>query len=373
MKEGLRYVLKALFVAFRVRIWDILFDIPNRNAKDSDGVPVHYFNDILFTGWPFFIGCSIFVTFFYIVLFVKKLVFVTPFILLCLFYLLIFYIFDWFNEMYYESHFCGIYSRKLRSSLVCGFLFFLISEIMLFGGFFWAFFDRVFNPGYLIGSACLPLGIENVDFYRWPIVGTIVLVTSGYFANHSYYLLRAGSWYHCLLFGFLTILMAIFFLYIQLVEYNGLSFTISDNVYGSFFYLLTGFHGFHVTIGLFFLCEQYNRIRGRICCWKQKANYLYNRERHLGMAFALIYWHFVDVIWIFLFFSVYVSNNVSYFSWIENFVGIDAEDWIDFSLDYQISLFWDRADVIIRVWMLHVYKEWMGLFEHAPYDTYVID
>jgi cytochrome c oxidase subunit 3 len=100
------------------------------------------------------------------ILFVKKFSIITPFLLLCALYIFIFYIFDWFSDMFQEAQFGGIYSRKLRSALVCGFTFFLISEIMLFGGFFWAFFDRVFNPGYITGGICLPSGIENVDFYR---------------------------------------------------------------------------------------------------------------------------------------------------------------------------------------------------------------
>lgn len=119
-----------------------------------------------------------------------------------------------------------------------------------------------------------------------------MLVTSGYFANHSYYLLRAGSWVDCLVFGAVTVLLAVLFLLIQLIEYNGLSFTISDNVYGSFFYLLTGFHGFHVTVGLVFLCEQYSRVSYK----SNNSINLVNRNRHLGIAFALVYWHFVDII-----------------------------------------------------------------------------
>lgn len=85
-------------------------------------------------------------------------------------------------------------------------------------------------------------------------------MTSGYFANNSYYFLRAGSLTHSIVFGMATLALAVFFLFIQYMEYNGLSLTISDNVFGSYFYLLTGFHGFHVTVGLLFLCEQYSRL-----------------------------------------------------------------------------------------------------------------
>lgn len=85
------------------------------------------------------------------------------------------------------------------------------------------------------------------------------MITSGYFANHSYYLLKAGDFLFHLLFGYAAIILAVSFLCIQLFEYNESLFTISDSVYGSFFYLLTGFHGFHVTVGFLFLVEQYER------------------------------------------------------------------------------------------------------------------
>lgn len=294
----------------------------------------HYFNDINFTSWPFFLGGSVFICLFSIVLYVKKFASITPFLLLVALLFFIYFLLDWFDDVIYESRLNGRYNRKLRSALVCGFTCFLISEVLLFGGFFWAYFDRVYNPGYITGSFCLPSGMENIDYWRWPLVGTFVLVTSGYFANNSYYLLRAGSWAHSVIFGMITIFLAFVFLLIQLIEYNGLNLSISDNIYGSFFYLLTGFHGFHVTIGLLFLCEQYSRLmipvhRHRL--WRlYRVNYLYNRDRHLGLAFALIYWHFVDIIWLFLFFNVYVYNNISLSEW---------SNWI---LDYTVT---NLADV----------------------------
>jgi heme/copper-type cytochrome/quinol oxidase subunit 3 len=85
------------------------------------------------------------------------------------------------------------YVRKIRAALVCGFTPFLVSEIMLFGGFFWAYFDRVYNPGYST-AVCLPRAMEYVDYRGLPLVGTIVSVTSGYYANHAYYLAKAGEY-----------------------------------------------------------------------------------------------------------------------------------------------------------------------------------
>jgi heme/copper-type cytochrome/quinol oxidase subunit 3 len=252
-------------------------------------------------------------------------------IALFLFILFCWWMLCWFSDLLYESVVDSRYTRKLRSAFVCGFLLFLVSEIMLFGGFFWAYFDRVYNPGYLT-SVCVPTGMEYIDYKRWPLVGTIVLVASGYYANHAYYLVKAGVYDHFTWFAWCTLLLAVLFLSIQLVEYNGLSFTISDNVYGSFFYLLTGFHGFHVTVGFLFLCEQYGRISSTLIKlsrnWEKQTNMIINRDRHLGLAFALIYWHFVDIIWIFLFVNVYVYNNDSetdYFKLNMYFFGTPSE------------------------------------------------
>jgi heme/copper-type cytochrome/quinol oxidase subunit 3 len=194
---------------------------------------------------------------------------------------------------------------------------FLISEVMLFGGFFWSYFDRVFNPGAIPGCH-LPTGLERIDYWRWPLIGTIVLVTSGYFANHAYYSLRGGSRSGFYLCGSITLLLGILFLCIQLLEYNGLDIRISDNVYGSFFFLLTGFHGFHVTVGILFLFDQYFRLIGR------RRVFALDRSRHIGVACALIYWHFVDVIWIFLFINVYVLNNTHFGDWMDTYFDYES-------------------------------------------------
>jgi heme/copper-type cytochrome/quinol oxidase subunit 3 len=281
--------------------------------------PRHYFNDISFTSRPFFLGSTCFTLFFYIVLFIKKYANITPVFLLLALCVFIFFLLNWFDDVIYESRLNGRYNRKIRAALVCGFICLLISEVLSFGGFFWAYFDRVFNPGYVLGSFCIPTGMENIDYWRWPLVGTFVPVTSGYFANNSYYFLRAGSWVHSVVSGVATIILAIVFPLIQLAEYNGLNITISDNVFGSFSHLSTGFHGFHVTVGLLFPCEQYSRLmiplhRHRL--WRvSRVNYLFNRDRNLGMTFALIYRHFVDIIWLFLFINVYVYNNISFTYW----------------------------------------------------------
>ena len=115
-----------------------------------------------------------------------------------------------------------------------------------------------------------------------------MLITSGFLANHAYYSLRGGSRSGLYLCGSITLFLGVIFLWIQLLEYNGLDLRMSDNVYGSFFFLLTGFHGFHVTVGIIFLFDQYYRFFAE---YSQKNTRLciVDRSRHIGAACALIY------------------------------------------------------------------------------------
>jgi cytochrome c oxidase subunit 3 len=354
----------------------------------------HYFNDIPQAGVAQSIGSVIGILFFFFIFFLKKSLFfyVLPLLLL---FVLILCIVSWFTEMLTESSLMGRYGRKLRAAFCCGFILFLCSEIMLFGGFFWAYFDRLFDISYELAGYLLPSDLIMIESIVWPLVGTVILITSGYFVNQSYYLLRVGEYASHLLFGYVAILLAASFLLIQVLEYNESYFTISCSIYGSFFYLLTGFHGFHVTVGFLFLVEQYERIIGGVYSndhyfyqpafeahelrilrkydvsrlyehsdWplvdetvplfkiKRKlavlpagaflfvfnfhaerlrngvikllyyrhfivrgnlecSTQLYNRQRNTGITAAIIYWHFVDIIWIFLFFCVYIFPNVN--------------------------------------------------------------
>jgi heme/copper-type cytochrome/quinol oxidase subunit 3 len=302
-----------------------MYLIMNRHISEMYIRNRHYFNDITYTRWPFFIGWFVLATLLCLVIYVRNISDatngVTRATLVALLLVFVTALNCWFNDVDREAQIDNRYGRKLRAALVCGFTLFLVSETMLFGGFFWAFFDRVYNPGYM-NSMCMPTGMERIDYWRWPFVGTVVLITSGYYANRTYYELRAGAITEVYSWGALVLLLAVSFLAIQLLEYNGLNLTMSDNVYGSFFYLLTGFHGFHVLVGFLFLCEQIGRCRPDskrhtkehwdkwyIRTYKTcRPSMTQNRYRHLGLAFAVVYWHFVDIIWIFLYINVYIFS-----------------------------------------------------------------
>ncbi len=185
---------------------------------------------------------------------------------------------------------------------------------MLFGSFFWAYFDRLFHLSYVTGFLSVPTTVETIRWFQEPLYATILLLGQGYTANSSYYLFKCNdilSLKKAYFFSFLTNLLGCIFLYIQYLEYNHLNFTISDTVYCSVFYVLTGFHGIHVILGNLFLFLQY------------MLKFRYRDNRTYGLAFALIYWHFVDIIWIFLFFTVYFFNNLDYLSVLDEFQAIN--------------------------------------------------
>ena len=208
-------------------------------------------------------------------------------------------IFGWVYEIIIESVYLGKYNVKIRATLVCGFFLFLISEIMLFAGLFWAYFDRIFNLTEFTDHLSIPIGMERVRLLELPLLGLLVLIVSGFFCNKSYYSLKIGNYYNTIKSSFFSILFGIIFLLIQFTEYVELRYAINDSVFSSLFYMLTGFHGMHVFIGLLLLIINYMRI--------QYGNF--SKERNTGAIISLFYWHFVDIIWIFLIFALYFMNH----------------------------------------------------------------
>lgn len=206
-------------------------------------------------------------------------------------------ILGWFYDMYVESALGGYYTSKVRKNLRHGFYAFIISEAMLFFSFFWAYFHSAISPTVQIGSIWPPLGIPNILTTGLPLLGTFILVLSGIsvtWANKA--IVLGGN--QRLDFGialFTTILLGFIFLILQALEYCTLKFSFNDSVLGSCFYMLTGFHGFHVFLGLIFLIISYWLFYKRSLT---QTNYVF-------LELSILYWHFVDLIWIALFFIIY--------------------------------------------------------------------
>ena len=200
----------------------------------------------------------------------------------------------WWGDIIRESLFLGFHTTKVQFGLRMGMVLFIVSEGMLFFSLFWGFLHSSLNPSIEIIS-WPPSGIITASPWGLPLVNTGLLVTSGATATWSHYLLLCGSLRYTLSSLCGTIALGSVFLAVQMFEYVESPFSISDGIFGSVFFLTTGFHGFHVFIGTIFLIVCGIRI------YKQELA----RDHHVGFECALWYWHFVDVVWLFLFMLVY--------------------------------------------------------------------
>ena len=203
--------------------------------------------------------------------------------------------FVWWRDIIREGTFEGQHTTNVQSGLRMGVLLFILSEIMFFVGFFWAFFHSSFNPSIFLGGVWPPALLVTLDPWKVPLLNTIVLLTSGATVTLAHHSIVWGSKKTAINALIATVLLAVFFTFLQGIEYYGAPFSIYNSVYGSSFFMLTGFHGFHVIIGTTFLF---------ICLIRIYFNH-FTKEHHFGFEAAAWYWHFVDVVWLFLFLVVY--------------------------------------------------------------------
>jgi len=202
--------------------------------------------------------------------------------------------FLWWKD-FSRERIIGYHTHKLEFRLRIRMLLFILSEVCFFFSFFWAFYDASIAPTIDIGIMWPPKGIMPLSVYSVPLLNTVILLTRGITVTWAHHAL-INNYYNKSLYGLIvTVLLGAYFIVIQWVEYNEASFSIADGVYGSTFFMATGFHGIHVSIGaLFLLYVAVNVFQGKL---------LYNH--HFRFEAAAWYWHFVDVVWLFLFLSVY--------------------------------------------------------------------
>jgi len=176
-----------------------------------------------------------------------------------------------------------------------GIILFIVSEVMFFVAFFWAFFWASLAPVPEIASVWPPKYIDVLSAWEVPFLNTVILLSSGATVTWAHHAVLAGD-HRAVVLGLIsTIVLAIAFTGLQGFEYVGANFTIADSVFGSTFYMATGFHGFHVFVGTCFLTV----------CLFRALSYHFTRQHHFGLEAAIFYWHFVDVVWLFLFVAVY--------------------------------------------------------------------
>lgn len=201
----------------------------------------------------------------------------------------------WFRDIITEGTFLGNHTLAVQKGLNLGVILFIVSEALFFVAIFWAFFHSALTPTVELGAQWPPMGIDPINPFELPLLNTIILLSSGATITYSHHALIQGDRAGALYGAIATVLLALVFTAFQGVEYSVSSFTISDGAFGTCFYFATGFHGFHVIIGTLFL---------GVGLWRIYAYHLTDNH-HLGFEGGILYWHFVDVVWLFLYVSIY--------------------------------------------------------------------
>ncbi|MEN8840531.1 MAG: cytochrome c oxidase subunit 3 [Octadecabacter sp.] len=248
--------------------------------------------------WPLLTGVAVFVMLFGAVLWMDSSD--SPYIFLMGFAGVLYCMYAWWAEMIVEAH-QGDHTPVVSIGLRYGFIMFIMSEIMFFAAWFWSFFKHAMYPmgpqSPAIDGPFPPAGIETFDPWHLPLINTLILLCSGAAATWAHHALVHEDNREDVKSGLiLAVVLGVIFTGFQAYEYSHAAFGFAGNIYGANFFMATGFHGFHVVIGTIFLFVCYLRVRRGHFTAKQ----------HIGFEAAAWYWHFVDVVWLFLFAAVYV-------------------------------------------------------------------
>nr|YP_009745937.1 cytochrome c oxidase subunit III [Trichosia lengersdorfi]QIH95795.1 cytochrome c oxidase subunit III [Trichosia lengersdorfi] len=203
--------------------------------------------------------------------------------------------YQWWRDISRESTYQGMHTIKVVMGLKWGMILFIISEIFFFLSFFWSFFHSSLSPNIELGMIWPPIGISPFNSFQIPLLNTMILLSSGITITWAHHSLMENNYSQSFQGLLITIMLGIYFTILQTYEYSEASFCIADSIYGSTFFLTTGFHGLHVLIGTLFL----------IICLLRHINYHFSKTHHFGFEAAAWYWHFVDVVWLLLFISIY--------------------------------------------------------------------
>nr|ATP75097.1 cytochrome c oxidase subunit 3 [Sitona callosus] len=203
--------------------------------------------------------------------------------------------YQWWRDVIRESTYQGLHTYKVTMGLRWGMILFIISEVFFFLAFFWAFLHSSLVPSIELGMNWPPKGIIPFNPLEIPLLNTLILLTSGLTVTWTHHSIMENDYNQSFQGLFLTVMLGFYFTILQAYEYMEAPFTIADSVYGSTFFMTTGLHGLHVIIGSTFLL---------VCLMRLYLNH-FSSTHHFGFEAAAWYWHFVDVVWLFLYILIY--------------------------------------------------------------------
>nr|AUJ22859.1 cytochrome c oxidase subunit 3 [Ellychnia corrusca] len=203
--------------------------------------------------------------------------------------------YQWWRDISREGSYQGLHTLKVSKGLRWGMILFILSEVFFFVSFFWSFYHSSLTPAIEIGMIWPPKGINPFNPLQIPLLNTLILISSGISVTWAHHSLLENNYKETIQGLGITIILGFYFTLLQGYEYLESSFSMADSAYGSTFFLATGFHGLHVIIGTTFLA---------ICLYRLYINQ-FSSNHHFGFEAAAWYWHFVDVVWLFLYISIY--------------------------------------------------------------------
>lgn len=210
-------------------------------------------------------------------------------------FIIILTIIQWWRDIIREATFLGCHTPQVALGLRWGIILFITSEILFFFAFFWAFFHSRLAPTPELGCTWPPTGISPINPFSVPLLNTAVLLASGVTVTWAHHRILEIKYISSIQAFIITVSLGAYFTFLQAREYLEAPFTIADGAYGTTFFVATGFHGLHVLIGSSFL----------LVCLARTSFNQFSKQHHLGFEAAAWYWHFVDVVWIFLFICIY--------------------------------------------------------------------
>lgn len=258
----------------------------------------HLYHILERSPWPLAVAVSVFILVSGVASFMHRIEYGAILLMIGL-VSLIYSMYLWWRDVIREATFRGDHTIIVQRGLKIGFILFTGSEVMFFFGFFWAYFASSLSPSIFLGAVWPPVNINPLNPFGVPLLNTVILLLSGVSITWAHFSILSKKYDEGIVAFCITLFLAVVFTSLQFSEYLIAPFNISDSVYGSAFYSLTGLHGLHVIIGTIFISVSFARfLLGH-----------FTASHHIGFELASWYWHFVDVVWPFLFVFVYIWGS----------------------------------------------------------------